>query len=218
MATGFIMMRHSIALLLLLASLPARAADVSLIGTFDTKAAILSIDGGAPKTVRVGQSAGGFTVISVERDRAVVEKEGKRVVLIRGQGSFAASAGAGKPETATLTAGFGGHYAADGSVNGSPVRFIVDTGATMVALPGSDAERLGIDYRSGPAGMAQTASGTALVYRIKLDVVRIGGIELNGVDAVVIEKGLTTALLGMSFLNRVEMKHDGGRLTMTRRF
>ncbi len=211
-------MRYFIALLLSAASFAAAAAEVSLIGTFGATAAILSIDSGAPKTVKVGQSIGGVTVISVERDRAVVETEGKRKVLIRGQGSFNASAGAGKRESVTLTAGFGGHYAAEAEVNGSPVRFLVDTGATMVALPGGDAQRLGINYRDGPAGMVQTASGTALVYRIKLDVIRVGAIELNNVDAVVIEKGLQTALLGMSFLNRVEMRHDAGRLIITRRF
>jgi aspartyl protease family protein len=66
--------------------------------------------------------------------------------------------------------------------------------------------------------MMSTASGPAGVYGIKLDRVRIGAIELNNVDAVVVEQGLAIALLGMTFLNRVEMQRDGSTMTLTRRF
>src|SRR5471032_391348 len=93
MATGF-MGRHSIAVLLLLASAAAGAADVSLIGTFGSTAAILSIDGGAPKTVKVGQSFGGVALIAVEQERATVEVDGKRRVLVRGQ-TYSSNAGSG---------------------------------------------------------------------------------------------------------------------------
>jgi aspartyl protease family protein len=103
-------------------------------------------------------------------------------------------------------------------VNGTPVRFLVDTGATTVALPASDAVRLGIDYRRGELGMSSTAGGIVPVYRVRLDSVRLGSIELTGVEGVVLEKGLDIALLGMSFLNRVDMKRDGHILTLTRRF
>src|SRR5436190_18940078 len=107
MATGF-MTRHFIALLLLAAALPAAATDISLIGTFDTKAAILSIDGSAPKTVKVGQSFGGVTLIAIEKDGAIVEVDGKRRSLVRGQ-TFSTSA-SGDRQSATLVAGQGGHY------------------------------------------------------------------------------------------------------------
>jgi aspartyl protease family protein len=216
MATGF-MMRHSIALLLLLASLAARAAEVTLVGVFGDKAAILSIDGGAPKTVKVGQKLGDLTVTTVEKDRATIEIEGKRRVLVRGQ-TYSSAAGGSDRQSVTLFAGAGGHMLAEGMVNGGAVRFVVDTGATLVTLPGSDAVRLRIDYRKGEAGTMQTAAGPTPAYRVKLDTVRIGGIEINNVDGVVIEKGLGVALLGMSFLNRVEMKQESGRMTMIRRY
>lgn len=196
----------------------AAAADVALIGTFESKAAILSIDGGGPKTVKAGHSFGGVTVISVERDKALVEVDGKRMLLVRGQASFATAAGAAGGQSVTLMAGVGGHYTADGAINGIPIRFVVDTGATVVALPGSDAVRLGIDYRSRPAGIAQTAAGATLVYHIKLDRVRVGNIELNSIDAIVIDKGLQVALLGMSFLNRVDLRHTDSQMTITRRY
>jgi|CXWL01.1.fsa_nt_gi aspartyl protease family protein len=217
MATGFIR-PHSIAVLALLCAAPAAASDVSLIGTFESKAAILSIDAGAPKTVRVGQAFGGVTVVSVEKDRAVIEIDGKRRVLTRGQTYNSGSAGGADRQSVTLFAGAGGHMIAEGMVNGGAVRFVVDTGATLVTLPGGDAKRLGIDYLKGEPGTMQTAAGPTPAYRVKLDKVRIGGIELNNVDGVVIEKGLNVALLGMSFLNRVEMKQEGGRMTMIRRF
>lgn len=213
------MIRHFIALplLFLLASLKAAAADVSLLGTFDTKAAVLSIDSGAPKTVKVGQTFGGVTLIAVEKDRATIEVEGKRRVLLRGQ-TWSSSASASGRQSVTLAAGPGGHFLAEGAVNGGTVRFIVDTGATVIALPASDAVRLGLDYRKGQVGTTQTAAGPAPAYRVRFDTVRVGGIELNNVEGIVIEKGLNVALLGMSFLNRVEMRHEGDRMTLIRRY
>jgi aspartyl protease family protein len=216
MATGF-MLRHSIALLLLLAGLPALAAEVSLIGTFGTTAAILSINGGAPKTVRVGQSSGGVTVVGVEQDRATVEIDGKRRVLQRGQ-TYSSAGGGASAQSVTLAAGAGGHFMADGQVNGGAVRFVVDTGATTIALPASDAIRLRIDYRSGRTGTVSTAAGPTTAYIVRLDTVRIGGIELQGVEAVVIEQGLNVALLGNSFLSRTEMRREGQTMTLTKRF
>ena len=218
MATGFIA-RYSKCLLFAFCTLPAAAADIALVGVIGDKAAVVAIDGGPPKTIKVGQSFGGVSVVAVEKtpERAIVEVQGKRRTLVRGQ-TYSNSGGGSERQSVTLAAGAGGHFAAEGAVNGAPVRFVVDTGATMVTLPGSDAARLGIDFRKGQAGTAQTANGPATAYRVKLDSVRVGGIELNNVDGVVIEKGLDVALLGMSFLNRVETRQEAGRMTMTRRY
>jgi aspartyl protease family protein len=95
---------------------------------------------------------------------------------------------------------------------------LVDTGATMIALSASDAVRLGIDYRKGQPGMVSTANGSAPVYLVKLDTVKIGNIELNQVDALIQENGLPFALLGMSFLNRTEMRREGEQMTLTKRY
>ncbi len=203
-------------LLVLLLALPAWAVDVSLVGVFPGKAAVLQIDGGAPTTVRVGRAARGVTVVAVEDTRAVVEIGGKRLTLLLGQ--YASSAFSSDRQRITLAADPRGHFFADGSVNGGVVRFLVDTGASTVALPGSDANRLGIDYRKGPRGIIQTAGGNVIAYRVKLDRVKVGGIELNNVDGVVLEQGLDIALLGMSFLNRVEMQRDGQSMVLTRRY
>ncbi len=198
----------------------AAAADVALVGVIGDKAAVLALDGGDPKTVKVGQTWRGITVLAVEKERATIRLEGKNRILQRGQhyrSAASADAGAGR-QSVTLAADTRGHFIADGAINGLPVRFVVDTGASVIALPGAEAERLGLDYRKGKPGMVQTANGVAAVYTVRLDSVKLGGIELTGVEGMVMERGLPIALLGMSFLNRVEMRRDGATMVLTRRF
>jgi aspartyl protease family protein len=215
MATGLI--AHSIALVLALACGAAAAADIALVGVIGSRAAVLAVDGGEPKTVKVGQKWNGIAVLSVDKDRAIVEIDGRRRTLVQGQHHRRAAAVADRQQV-TLAADRHGHFVTMGAVNGNPVRFLVDTGATSIALPGREAERLGIDYRKGARGMTQTANGPVAVYRVTLDRVSLGGIELRMVEGVVIEQGLDIALLGMTFLNRVEMKREGQSMTLIRRF
>src|SRR5438445_10697014 len=94
MATG--LMPNIIALVLLLACMPARAGEVALIGVIGDKAAVLAVDGGDPKTVKVGHNWNGVTVVAVEKERASVEIDGKRRVLVLGQNYRGASAAAAR--------------------------------------------------------------------------------------------------------------------------
>jgi aspartyl protease family protein len=218
MATGFIR-RHcsgALAAILALAAASASALDVRLVGTFGDKAAILVIDGGAPRTVRVGQQVAGVTVVSVARDQAVIDAGGAQRTLARGQ-HYSTTEGEQR-QSVSLAADTRGHFIADGAINNQAVRFVIDTGATMVALPAADAQRLGLDYRKGEVALTKTAAGVVPVYRVRLDSVRLGAIEINAVEGVVIEQGLDIALLGMSFLSRVEMKNEGQLMTLTRRY
>jgi aspartyl protease family protein len=211
-------MPHIIALLALsLACLPAHAADVAMIGVIGDKAAVLALDGGNPKTVKVGQTWNGIKVIEVKGDFATIEMDGERRILQRGM-HYRAAAASSDRQSVTLAADPRGHFFTEGAVNGSPVRFLVDTGATAVALPASEARRLGVDYRKGQPGFTNTASGVVQTFRVRFDRVQLGNIELSGVDGVVIERGLDIALLGMSFLNRLEMKREGQTMTLIRRF
>ena len=196
---------------------PALAAEPKLHGTFGDKAAVVSVDGGSPRTVRVGERLGALTLLAVEGDRALVEWEGRRLVLVSSPAAAAAGASDGR-RRATLTADARGHFYAEGAINGVPVRFLVDTGASAVALSGREAARLGLDYRKGASAVAMTAAGPVRAWRVVLDRVRVGEIELHQVDAAVIEQGPEVALLGMSFLNRVDMRRDGERMTLMRRF
>ncbi len=215
MATAF--MARIIALLAGLACATAAAADVALIGVIGDSAAVLAVNGGEPKTVKVGQRWNGIAVLSVEKDRAEVEIEGRKRTLSLGQHYRGVPAKSDRQQV-TLAADARGHFIAEGAVNGNAVRFLVDTGATSVVLPGRDAERLGLDYRKGERGLNQTANGVVPTYRVTLDSVRVGDIEVSAVDAVVIEQGLNIALLGMSFLNRVEMQREGQSMVLIRRF
>jgi aspartyl protease family protein len=97
-----------------------------------------------------------------------------------------------------------GHYWAEADVNGHEVRFLVDTGATAVALTADDATRLGLapatlDYTA----KVMTANGPARAAQVKLDSISVAGAEVHDVDALVIENGLQTSLLGMTYLGRL---------------
>jgi len=196
----------------------ARATDVTVVGLFPGKAVVV-IDGAAPRTLSVGKTtAEGVTLLSTDRESATLEIDGQKRTLKMGQ-HHAGPARTPSSESVTLTADTRGHFIVDGQINGGPIRFIVDTGATMVALSSADANRLGIDYSKGEVSTMNTASGTTLAHRLKLDSVRVGNIVVNNVDAVVIQnQALPAALLGMSFLNRMDMRRDGQTMVLIRRF
>jgi aspartyl protease family protein len=97
-----------------------------------------------------------------------------------------------------------GHYWAEADVNGKAVRFLVDTGATAVSLTLEDARRLGVDTASLDYRYdVITADGQARAAAVKLASISIAGARVDNVDALVIEKGLTASLLGMSYLGRL---------------
>ena len=194
----------------------AAAQDVGLAGVMGSKA-MLMIDGGEPQAVAVGQSLAGVKVISVQGDQAVVEIGGRKRPLRVGQHAIGAAPADGTG-TIVMTADKQGHFYATGSVNGAAVRFLVDTGATMVSLGASDARRIGLDFNRGQKGMTQTANGQTMVSKVKLDTVRIGDVTLHNVDALIHQNEMPMALLGMSFLNRMEMHRVGSTMTHKKRF
>ena len=106
-----------------------------------------------------------------------------------------------------------GHYVTSGEINGQPVTFILDTGATGVAIPAAVAQRLGL--QRGRAFSTQTANGMSVSYAVKLERVSVGGIALDEVPAS-ITPGLTTdeVLLGMSFLKHIEFTQRGNQLIL----
>jgi aspartyl protease family protein len=97
-----------------------------------------------------------------------------------------------------------GHFWADAQVDGHPVRFLVDTGATAVALTADDARNLGLNPGALTyAYTVQTANGPARAAEVKLGMVSVGRAEVSDVEAYVIDKGLGTSLLGMTYLGRL---------------
>ena len=126
---------------------------------------------------------------------------GQRVIQaddLQEQGSFEPTASSG---TVTLERSFDGHFYADAQVNGTTIRFLVDTGASMVVLTREDAQRAGIQLPSARA-MAMGVGGPIEVIPVTLDRIAVGGIEARGVEAAIADE-TPVSLLGQSYLQRV---------------
>ena len=199
-----------------LACIPTWAASVSVVGLFKDKA-IVTVDGSKPRTLSVGETFQGVKLMSANSGSATFDVEGKSRVLSMGQ-SFAGGAATSDRQTVSLTADARGHFAAAGSLNGYPVSFLVDTGATSIAISSAEAKRMGLNYKAGQAYGVNTAAGVVPAWRVTFNTVKVGGITLNQVEGMVLEAGLNVPLLGMSFLNRMEMRRDGQTMTLIQRY
>ena len=197
----------------------AAAQSVALQGMLGNKA-LLIVDGSAPKSVAPGDTHQGVKVVSTSGDQATVEINGKRHTLRVGDApaSVGGSVSSNRGTKIVLTAGSGGHFLTQGAINGRAVQFMVDTGATMVGLGVSEAERLGLNYKTGQQGHVGTANGTVTAWRMTLASVRIGDVEVHNVDALVTPQPMPYILLGNSFLTRFQMKRDNDQLVLERRF
>lgn len=207
----------------------AHAQSVAMTGSMGSKA-LLVVNGGAPKALAAGDVHQGVKVLAVGADQATVEVGGKRQTVSLGGapvsvggggvgvGGGGGGGGGAQGSQIVLSASSGGHFITLGSINGRSTQFMVDTGATSVALGPDDARAMGIDYEKAPRSMGSTANGTIMIYRVKLRSVRIQDVEVYDVDAVVVPQGMPHVLLGNSFLTRFQMKRDNDVLTLTRRF
>jgi aspartyl protease family protein len=198
-------------------SLPAAATDVTVIGLFPNMA-VVTIDRGAPKTLKVGErTPEGVLLVSVANGSAVLEIDGKRQSLEMGQHFETASMSSARTSV-TVAQDSRGHFRTDVYVNGAHIRMMVDTGATLVSIPMGEAQRLGINYLKGSPGFMVLADGRRVAsYRVSLESVAVGDITLYNVEGVVTQGG-GEPLLGMSFLSRTEMRNDGQSLVLTKRY
>lgn len=199
------------------AGAPAPALSVALAGMLGNRA-LLVVNGSPPKTVSAGDTHQGVKVVSTSGDQAVVEQAGKRITLRVGDAPVSTGGGGAKGNRIVLPAGQGGHFFAAGSVNGRAAQFMVDTGATSIAMSTADAERAGINYKNGQPVRVGTANGAVQGFYIKLDSVRIGDVEIYGVEAVVTPQGMPYMLLGNSFLSRFQMTRDNDQMVLTKRY
>ncbi len=198
----------------------AVAADVNLNGVIGAKA-LLVIDNGKPRLLAVGEtSPEGVKLISIAGESAVIEMGGKRETLTMGQHARLASGSRSTgAQSVTLIANSQGHFVTTAAINGITVRVLVDTGATLISMGSTEAKRLGINYTAGQKAFSSTANGVVPTYRVKINEVRLGDVMLNNVDGMVhVGDSLPIVLLGMSFLNRMEMKRDGDKMVLTKRF
>lgn len=197
----------------------AQAQTVTLNGSMAERAALLIIDG-QPRTVAVGASHQGVKVVSVGAGEAVIEVAGRRATLTIGSAPVSIGSGAGAlrgGNEIVLTAGPGGHFITSGAINGKPIQFMVDTGASAVSLGQSDADRMGINYRGGQRVMMQTANGHVPAHIVTLSSVRVGDVEVANVQAVIMPASMEHALLGNSFLTRFQMRRDNDVMRLEKR-
>lgn len=200
---------------LLLAPALASAQAVALSGVLGGKA-LLVVDGAAPRAVGPGETHLGAKVLSVGRDDAVVEVAGSRRTVLLGEAPVSIqSARAG--QRVVLQADSRGHFVNTGSINGRAMQYMVDTGATAVAIGQPDAERMGLAFRQGQPVMMNTANGLAQGWRVKLDSVRIGDVEVRGVDAVFTPQPMPYVLLGNSFLGKFQMSRVNNEMVLEKR-
>lgn len=186
----------------------ARAQNVTLAGQMGGRA-LLVIDG-QPRTLAVGESAGGVKLLRLAPDEALVESGGRQSTLRAGGAPARLAAGGvvGGAREVVIPAGSGGHFVVGGAINGRPVQFMVDTGATLVTLSADEAQRIGLDYQRGQRGAMQTANGAVPMWLVTIGSLRIGEVEIGQVRAAVVPSPMPGVLLGNSALGRFQMARD----------
>jgi aspartyl protease family protein len=199
----------------------AHAADINLIGIFSNKATLM-VNGGKPRTLAVGESSPEkIRLLSVAADSAVIEIDGRRETLQLGNQRIAGGRSDGGTQRVVLSGDAKGHFVTTAVVNGVSLQFLVDTGATSVTISADDARRANVKYSPAERVIMQTANGAVPAYRVRFDTIKLGDITLNNVEGLVLEGnalGGRFGLLGMSFLNRTDMKREGESLTLIKRF
>jgi len=200
-----------------MAALPlaAGAQAVALSGILGNRA-LLVVDGTQPRSVAPGEIYRGVKVVSVGRDDAVVEVAGQRHTVALGASPVSVRSGS-EGQRVVLRSDGRGHFTGDGAINGRAMRYMVDTGATAVAIGQPDAERLGLPFRAGKPVMMNTANGTTQGWRITLDVVRAGDVDVRAVDAVVVPQAMPYVLLGNSFLSAFHMTRANDEMVLEKR-
>ena len=168
------------------------------------------INNSAVRSLRVGEvSPEGVKVIEIGGGSALVEIDGRRWKM---------SIGSSTAASVMLQADERGHFITTASINGQPMRVLVDTGASAVSMNLNDARRAGVSFAGARRVTMQTAAGPRQALLVQLASVQIGDILIGNVEATVSEgNDLPIILLGMSFLNQVEMQRSGRTLTLTRR-
>ena len=209
-------MKRPLVLLAICLSMAAFGQSVGLqVQALFPNAAVVKING-HQKTLRVGDSHAGVTLLAADSRHGTFEINGEKHILKVSQlitGNYKA------PEKRVVTIPRDAllQYRTVATINGRRVAVMVDTGANIVAMSASHAESLGLKYEEGLSTRVETAGGVANAWVLKLDSVDVGGIRVENVDASVVEGGYpSTILLGMSYLKHVEMVETGGVLSLER--
>ncbi len=194
------------------------AIDVVVLGLFRNKV-MLKIDG-KQRILKIGKaSPEGVLLVSSNSDEAVLEIDGVRDRYRLGSHIGSSFKRDAQPEV-SIYKDENGMFSVIGTINNFPVNFLVDTGASHIAMNRNEARRLGIDFRQfGKRGYARTANGIVKTWSVTLNKVQVGSVTLRNVKAFVNDSDSPhTILLGMSFLGQLDMKNDGGSLKLKKKF
>lgn len=192
--------------------------QVNVVGLFTNKAVVM-INGAAPKTLSIGQTVDGVKLLSANSQYATLEIEGKVRQLGMGQAVSVIDTRINSSPSVTLYANAHGHFVSECKINGMALKFLVDTGATHVTLNSGDAEFAKVDYKRGQKVQVSTANGVVSAYLVTIANLKIGNIALSQVPATILEGGSPPmVLLGMSALNRMDMKRQDIALTLTKKY
>jgi len=216
-------MSARVALALAICLQAVQAAPV-LLATMGSRASF-SFDG-KPVTILVGESSHGIKLIEALPDSAVIETGGKRSTVRLGQDFYAAapvdtsSATVGDARKVSLFSGSNGHFLANVSTSGGSIQGLVDTGATYLALSARHAERLGIKVGADAVPIyLNTAKGVDMAMKVSVPMVKLEGVTLYNIDAVVSRGDFPTMpLIGMSVLKQFSMQRDGDTMTLIKRY
>ena len=175
------------------------------------------VNASPPKAVGAGDEFQGVKVIAVAKDEATVEIQGARRTLRLGEAPVSVGGRSGSGKRIQLVADGRGHFVNSGTINGQVMQYMVDTGASTVAIGRPDAERMGLNYQSGQPVRVNTANGVAQGWRMKLDSIRIGDVEVFGVEAIITSQPMPYVLLGNSFLNEFQMTRTNDQMVLEKR-
>ncbi|WP_313302033.1 TIGR02281 family clan AA aspartic protease [Diaphorobacter sp.] len=206
------------AVLLALSAAPAMAQQAALVGVLGIKA-LLVVDGAAPRALGAGEALNGVRVLSVGKDSADIEANGTRLTLHLGDtpvhvGSAASTAATGR---LVLRADSRGHFVNSGLINGKVMQYMIDTGATTIAISQNEAKRMGIDYERGTPIQVSTGNGIANGWRVTLRTVRVGEIEVHNMESVILPQPMPYVLLGNNFLSAFQMTRTNDEMILQRK-
>ena len=197
-------------------ALGAQASTVAFSGMLGDKA-LLIIDGQA-RGVAVGATVQGVKLVRLDGAVAQIEMGGKAQILHMGGGAVVGVDTSGETGSRiVLNMGPGGHYLGQGAINGQPMHFMVDTGATFVAMSSDMAADLGIDTSKGTLARMGSANGSMVARRVMLASITVGDVTVHNVEAAISSQPMPFVLLGNSFLSRFQMRSDDDTLTLLRK-